>query len=593
MRNRLESRRAKGTQSIAVRWLLALLLVALAFSVPAHGLSLLGLTISLSPLSKLDPLAQSRAVLLTGGSRVIVRAVDVNALAALVPLIQQLGGTIRRTLGIINAHAIELPNVSLLTLAALPGVERISLDRLAAGTMERTGATVGAAAVREALGYDGTGVGVAILDSGITSWHDDLAASDGGQRVDRFVDFVSSYPLPYDDYGHGTHVAGIVAGDGFDSGGARMGIAPGARLIVLKVLDRKGQGYISDVIAALDYVLLNHSALNIRVANLSIAAGVYESYTTDPLTRAAREVVEAGVVVVAAAGNHGRNPNGREAYGGVASPGNAPWVLTVGASSHRGTLGRADDGMAAFSSRGPTAVDHSAKPDLVAPGVGLESLSDPDSRFYSTKSKYLLDGTVPTGYRPYLSLSGTSMAAPVVAGTVALMLQANPALTPNAVKAMLQFTSQVYPDYDPLTQGAGFLDAAGAVALARAFADPTAPRPSSSSWGGRVIWGNQLMRGGHLPSDAPEWSTSIEWGAQPVEWHGWTEEPSNVVWGSRCGGADCQESWSVSAASADESVVWGTDAESVVWGTAASDESVVWGTDCSDPSCEPIVWNEP
>ena len=107
--------------------------------------------------------------------------------------------------------------------------------------------------------------------------------------------------------------------------------------------------------------------------------------------------------------------------------------------------GSADDTIAAFSSRGPTAIDNAAKPDVVAPGVGIESLSDPDSAFYVSKAPYLLGGTVATAYLPYLSLSGTSVAAPVVSGTVALMLQANPTLTPNAVKAILQYTSQVVP----------------------------------------------------------------------------------------------------------------------------------------------------
>jgi serine protease AprX len=102
--------------------------------------------------------------------------------------------------------------------------------------MERTGATIGATFVRQHLGYDGSGIGVAIVDSGVTSWHDDLGGF-GGQRVVEFVDFVNGRTSSYDDYGHGTHVAGIVAGNGFDSNGARSGIAPGARLMVLKVLD--------------------------------------------------------------------------------------------------------------------------------------------------------------------------------------------------------------------------------------------------------------------------------------------------------------------------------------------------------------------
>src|SRR5205807_7570897 len=163
-----------------------------------------------------------------------------------------------------------------------------------------------------------------------------------------------------------------------------------------------------------------------------------------PLTLAAKRVADAGVVVVTAAGNIGHNAAGLEQYGGITAPGNAPWVLTVGASSSMGTAQRDDDTIAGYSSRGPSAVDFGAKPDLVAPGTGIVSLADPASTFYATKAAFLLAGQVSTPFLPYLSLSGTSMASPVVAGTVALMLQANPSLTPNAVKAILQYTSQSY-----------------------------------------------------------------------------------------------------------------------------------------------------
>src|SRR5439155_11314356 len=120
--------------------------------------------------------------------------------------------------------------------------------------------------------------------------------------------------------------------------------------------------------------------------------------------------VDAGIVVVAAAGNNGRSADGRTQYGGITAPGNAPWVLTVGASSHMGTIDRSDDTVAAFSSRGPTAIDRAPKPDLVAPGVGIESLSAPGSLLYSSMGPYLLRGTTTTADLPYLSLSGTSMA---------------------------------------------------------------------------------------------------------------------------------------------------------------------------------------
>src|SRR5207248_4922110 len=140
-----------------------------------------------------------------------------------------------------------------------------------------------------------------------------------------------------------SHVAGIIAGNGFDSSGARMGVAPAATLVVLKVLDGAGHGRISDVIAALDYVVSHKNDFNIRVVNLSVAAGVYESYDSDPLTLAAQRAAAAGIVVVAAAGNAGRDRQDRTAYGGITAPGNAPGVLTVGASRHLGTIDRGDD----------------------------------------------------------------------------------------------------------------------------------------------------------------------------------------------------------------------------------------------------------
>src|SRR5262249_22616473 len=205
-----------------------------------------------------------------------------------------------------------------------PRVSRIVLDRTVGAGMERTGAAIGATAVRRELGYDGSGVGVAVIDSGVTAWHDDLAGAGGAQRVDAFVDFVGGRQTPYDDYGHGTHVAGIVAGNGYDSSGARSGVAPGARLIALKVLDATGKGHISDVIAALEWVVAHRDALKIRVVNLSVAAGVHESYDVDPLTLAARRAVAAGIVVLAAAGHYGRRPGGVTMEGGSPPPGDAP-----------------------------------------------------------------------------------------------------------------------------------------------------------------------------------------------------------------------------------------------------------------------------
>ena len=205
---------------------------------------------------------------------------------------------------------------------------------------------------------------------------------------------------------------------------------------------------------------------------MSLGAGVFESYNTDPLTLAAKRAVDAGIVVVAAAGNYGKAKNGQTQYGAIGAPGNAPWVLTVGASSTEGTTDRRDDKMAGYSSRGPTMIDFGAKPDLVAPGTGTVSLATQDSLFYVTKAAFLVPGKrAGLGlFQPYLTLSGTSMATPVVAGTVALMLEANPDLTPNMVKAILQFTAEEKRNVSYLAQGAGFLNTLGAVRLARFFA---------------------------------------------------------------------------------------------------------------------------
>ncbi len=224
-----------------------------------------------------------------------------------------------------------------------------------------------------------------MIDSGVT-WHDDLRPNGGStsypygdQRVSKFVDFVNGQTLPYDDNGHGTHVAGIILGNGYDSDGLKAGVAPDASLVSLKVLDANGAGTISNIIAAMDWLLTNGAQYNVRVVNMSVGAPILESYFTDPLTLAAKRLTDAGIVVVVAAGNHGKNNDGVLQWGGITAPGNAPWVLTVGASSTMGTTDRADDQMASFSSSGPTYIDYAAKPDLVAPGAGTVSLAAPGS----------------------------------------------------------------------------------------------------------------------------------------------------------------------------------------------------------------------
>jgi serine protease AprX len=496
-------------------------------------------------------------------------------------------------LRILNGTVLDLPNGLLRNLSNHPSALRIHYDRPTFKADYTTGMTVGSRAVQAGLGFTGAGVGVAVIDSGVATWHDDLTNRSslqypyGDQRVSAFVDFVNSQTTPYDDDGHGTHVAGMIAGNGYDSNGQKAGIAPDASLVILKVLDQNGNGTISNLIQALNWVLDNHVQYNIRVVNMSVAAGVHESYWTDPLTLAAKRLADAGVVVVAAAGNAGKNAQGQPQYGGVGAPGNAPWVLTVGASSTNGTVTRADDTMADFSSRGPTYLDWSAKPDLVAPGVGSVSLAAPSSTFYQTKPNLLLTGSISTASMPYLSLSGTSMAAPVVSGTVALMLQANPTLTPNAVKAILQYTAQTYQGYDALTQGAGFLNTLGAVRLALfyAHAQPGQVIPDQSIWSRHIIWGNHMLTGGLPVPSTNAFALTTTWGVSK------TDANDNIVWGTACADVSCDNIvWGTS--DGNDNIVWGTSggADNIVWGTANGDDNIVWGTDCGGDDCDNIVW---
>jgi serine protease AprX len=506
-------------------------------------------------------------------------------------------------LTLIDGQLLEVPNGVLKLMAANRSVLKMQYDRPIKTHNYRTSVTVGAKSVHNTLGYTGAGVGIAVIDSGITTWHDDLTNKTaklfpyGNQRVNKFVDFVHGRALPYDDNGHGTHVAGIIAGNGYDSNGERAAIAPDSNIISLKVLDQNGQGTISNIIAALGWVATNATTYNIRVVNMSVGASIHESYWTDPLTLAVKKVTDKGITVVSAAGNMGKNAEGHLQYGAITAPANAPWVLTVGASSTNGTLTRNDDTMAGFSSSGPTFIDFDSKPDLVAPGQGTISLATPGSTFYATKAAFLVAGKLGLGSKPYLSLSGTSMAAPVVSGTVALMLQANPKLTPNLIKAILQYTAQQYPGYNSMRQGAGFLNTLGAVRLAKYYLNPQAGdrMPTQKVWSRQILWGNHRLTGGVITPTANAWALNVVWGmsttpavsgsgvsgsgiaATNIVWGTMAVDGDNIVWGTALDG---------------DNIVWGTsfDGDNIVWGTTFNGDNIVWGTDCGGADCDGAVW---
>ena len=300
-----------------------------------------------------------------------------------------------------------------------------------------------------------------------------------------------------DQYGHGSHVAGILGSNG--SGSVYIGIAPASNILNLRVLDQNGNGTDATVIAAIDTAIALAKTYNIRVINMSLGRPVFEPAALDPLCQAVEQAWKAGIVVVVAAGNDGRdNSAGTSGYGTITAPGNDPYVITAGAMKTEGTTTRTDDNIASYSSKGPTAFDHYVKPDIVAPGnlvvstmMGAETLSQE----YGTSNRI---------NPSFFILSGTSMATPVVSGAAALLIQKNPSLTPDQVKARLMRTatktfpvSSIAVDpttgisytsyYDIFTVGAGYLDVTAAladttVATGTALSSPPPPTTLPPDW---------------------------------------------------------------------------------------------------------------
>ena len=313
-------------------------------------------------------------------------------------------------------------------------------------------------------GYMGKGVGVAILDSGIAA-HTALDS-----RVVAHVNLVADEPaVTGDPFGHGTHLAGIVGGNTtaakYVTPGYAGGTAPAVSLIDVRVLGADGVGFTSDVIAGIDWTIANRARYNIRIINLSLGHPVTESTATDPLCQAVARAVAAGIVVVTSAGNYGTTATGAPVLGGVTSPGNSPLAITVGAVDTFGTAGTSDDRVAPYSSRGPTAFDLVVKPDVVAPGTKLVSLESYGSRLSSTFPQWHIAGS---SRNAYMRLSGTSMAAAVVSGGVALLLNANPSLSPAQVKIALQMGARYMSDGALIGAGAGEVNFAQSMTVAHA-----------------------------------------------------------------------------------------------------------------------------
>jgi serine protease AprX len=489
---------------------------------------------------------------------------------------------------------LQANNVELSRLASETAIDHLSGDplvgtamsvsnqsTLAAQTRAGTSGLLGIGAVP---GVTGQGVVVAVVDSGIAK-HNAL-----NNKVLASVSFVTGDPSTVDVYGHGTHVAGIIAGTGTAAAGVTTqydgGIAPGVQLVNVRVLGANGVGYTSDVINGIDWVIENRARYNIRAMNISLGHPVGESSTTDPLCEAVARAVGAGIVVVASAGNDGRTVNGVPILGGITSPGNSPFAITVGAINTWGTPSRSDDTIATYSSRGPTKYDLTIKPDLAAPGnriISLEALNSSLSKGHPTLHR------AGSGWNEYMQLSGTSMAAPIVTGAVALLLQGTPGLGTAQVKIALQSGATYMPDAGLLGAGAGSLNiwtsrkiaANGLVSLTTTLLGGLLGPSGASYWdagslaarlydgvGLRLlsfldlskIWSNtSLLKFGDLNLVGPVNLLSLV-------------PPNRLIWGAEVTG------WT-----SEQHIIWGTDmyddgGDHIIWGTSEDDDHIIWGT---------------
>ena len=330
-------------------------------------------------------------------------------------------------------------------------VDRIFYDRIVTSFLDIACEQTGAVKVREQLNLTGNGVTIAVIDTGIHP-HDDLTSPTN--RIIAFHDLINGESEPYDDNGHGTHCAGDAAGNGSLSNGKYIGPAPEASIIGLKVLDEQGSGRLSTIIEGLEWCIDHKEEHNIRIISLSLGAPAYESFRDDPLSLAAQQAWHQGIVVCAAAGNSG--PTAAT----ISTPAIDPFIITVGSTDDKNTLERSDDYIAEYSSRGPT-IDTLIKPDIYAPGTNIISLLAPGSSIESELPEMIIDEN-------YIQLSGTSMATPICAGIIALMLEANPKLSPNDIKSILKATA--HPTLDDIW---GYIEAESAIRMARNYQQQT------------------------------------------------------------------------------------------------------------------------
>lgn len=377
---------------------------------------------------------------------VIVRAADVRDARTAV---ESNGGTVSDELHLVDAVVAKVPADHLGAVRATPGVVEVTPNAPvhAQGITQAHDATDAFNQVTRATslwneGVDGTTSTVAVIDTGIQANLSDLAG-----RVIGGVDFTTEANPYKDSFGHGTFVAGIVAGNGAASNGQYKGMAPDARLVSVKIAGANGASDVAQLLKALEWVVSNKARYGIDVVNLSVGTDSTQPYALSPLDRAVEQAWQAGIVVVVSASNLGE-----KGHGTITKPADDPFVITVGAVDDKGSPGRGDDEMAGFSGMGPTAADGISKPEVVASGRSVVSLRTPGS---------FIDNRYPSGRvgSAYFKGSGTSFAAGVVSGAAALLLDREPNLNPNQVKARLMGTAVQVAGGGENISGSGSIDA--------------------------------------------------------------------------------------------------------------------------------------
>jgi serine protease AprX len=349
------------------------------------------------------------------------------------------GGQVARRFDMISTIEAELPAGSIASLAAHPAVVRVTLDAPVVSTDTNDGSTSAPASTypfsigaHEAwsAGFTGRGVAIAVVDTGVSpSGHEDFNAPSGNSRVIAEVVVNSNTSNVTDGFGHGTHIAGIAGGDGSLMDGKWVGVAPEVNLVNVKISADDGSATLSDLIAGLEWVYNNKDRYNIRVVNLSLHSAVPESYRSSPLDAAVEFLWFNNIFVVVAAGNLG---SATDAV--FYPPANDPFVMTVGAIDDKNTTNFDDDQLAEWSSRGTTQ-DGFPKPELTVPGRNIVSVIDTNSILYRDYPDRRVDDK-------YFRLSGTSMAAGVMSGAAAIVLQAHPGWTPGQVKCSLMASAR-------------------------------------------------------------------------------------------------------------------------------------------------------